>query len=71
MGQPLVHSQRFGSFIWVSSCLLVSCLCFWLGFAHRGWVVSTCCHGLSFLMNFYLVNIFGFFINTCNGYLGN
>ena len=28
MGQPLVHSQRLGSIVWVSSCLLVSCLCF-------------------------------------------
>ena len=57
MGQSLVHSQRFDSSVWVSSCLLVSCLlvsclCFFLGLAHMGWVVCTCCHGLSFLMDF-------------------
>ena len=36
MGQLLVHSQRLGSFVWVSSCLLVSCLCFLLRLAHMG-----------------------------------
>ena len=52
MWQPLVHSQRLGSLVWVSSCLLVSCLCFLLGLAHMSWVVCTCCYGLSFLMDF-------------------
>ena len=52
MGQPLVHSQMLGSFVWVSSYLLVSCLCILLGLAHMGWVVCTCCHGFSFLMDF-------------------
>ena len=31
MGQPLVHSQRLGSLVWVSSCS------FWLGM-NKGWL---------------------------------
>ena len=73
-GQPLVHSQRFGSLDWVPSCS------FWLGL-NRGCSPPSagvsCSHGLSCVSIFswvfiphgiLLVNIFlGFFINTCNG----
>ena len=84
MGQPLVPSQRLGSLVWVPSCsfwlgmnkdCLPTLLCLLLVFF--AWA---CSHGLgcvhilpwAFIPHgLLLVNILGFFINTCNGSLGN
>ena len=89
MGQPLVHSQRLGSFVWVSSCpfwlgMNKDCLptlnplpptsVFFLGLlTWAGSLGLSCVHMLPWafiLHGLLLVNILGFFINTCNGLLG-
>ena len=78
MGQSLVHSQRLSSLVWVSSCF------FWLGM-NKGCLPTLLCFLLVFFclglltwaglyahvaMGFH-INILEFFINTCNGPLGN
>ena len=83
MGQPLVHPQRLGSLVGVSSCsfwlemnkgCLPTLLCLLLVFF--AWA---CSHGLGYVHilpwvfiphGFLLVNILGFFIDTHNGSLG-
>ena len=82
--QPLVHSQRLGSLVWVPSCsfwlrMNKGCLptLLYLLLVFFAWAYSHglgCVHMLPWAFiphGLLLVNIFGFFINTCNGPLGN
>ena len=76
-GQPLVHSQKLGSLVWVPS-LLFFLLGLNKGYSPLPYAGVSCSHGLSCVRmlswvfiphGLLLVNIFflGFFINTCNG----
>ena len=78
-GQPLVHSQRLGSLVWVTNCFFL--LGMNKGYSPLPSAGVFCSHGLSCVHilpwvfiphGLLLVNIFlGYFINTCNGPLGN
>ena len=98
MGQPLVHPQRLGSLVGVSSVFWLevnkgwlSTLhplrlggVFWIGLAYMGYFLwarlcasykmdinNTCLPWVFIPHGLLLVNTLGFFIDTCNGRLGN